>query len=46
MDLWKQLNNPNINRVEFDTYRNKAGHFIYSITAHNTDNITKRRKYR
>ena len=26
MGLWKQLNNPNFNRVEFDTFRNEAGH--------------------
>lgn len=46
MGLWEQLNNPNFNRVEFDTFRNEAGHFIYSATAHNTNNITKRRKDR
>lgn len=41
MNLCKQRNNPNFNRVEFDTFRNKAGHFVYLATAHNANNITK-----
>lgn len=30
--LWEQLNNPNFNRVEFDTFRNEAGHNYFTMT--------------
>ena len=30
--LWEQLNNPNFNRVEFDTYRSEAGHNYFTMT--------------
>ena len=32
MGLWKQLNNPNFNRVEFDTFRSEAGHHYFTMT--------------
>lgn len=32
MGLWEQLNNPNFNRVEFDTFRNEAGHNYFTMT--------------
>lgn len=41
MDLWKQLNKPNFNRVEFDQFKNEVGHFVYLATAHNANNVTK-----
>lgn len=31
MDLWKQLNYPNFNRVEFDTFRNEAEHNYFTM---------------
>ena len=30
--LWEQLNNPNFNRVEFDTFRSEAGHNYFTMT--------------
>lgn len=32
MGLWEQLNNPNFNRVEFDTFRSEAGHNYFTMT--------------
>lgn len=32
MGLWEQLNNPNFNRVEFDTVRSEAGHNYFTMT--------------
>ena len=32
MGLWEQLNNPNFNRVEFDTVRSAAGHNYFTMT--------------
>ena len=32
MGLQEQLNNPNFNRVEFDTFRSKAGHNYFTMT--------------
>lgn len=32
LGLWEQLNNPNFNRVEFDTYRSEAGHNYFTMT--------------
>lgn len=31
MGLWEQLNNPNFNRVEFDTFKNEAGHNYFTM---------------
>ena len=33
MGLWEQLNNPNFNRVEFDTFRSEAGHNYFTMTS-------------
>lgn len=33
--LWEQLNNPNFNRVEFDTFRSEAGHNYFTMTPKN-----------
>lgn len=30
--LWEKLNNPNFNRVEFDTVRSAAGHNYFTMT--------------
>ena len=30
--LWEQLNNPNFNRVEFDTLRSEGGHNYFTMT--------------
>ncbi len=30
--LWEQLNNPNFNRVEFNTFRSEAGHNYFTMT--------------
>ena len=32
LGLWEQLNNPNFNRVEFDTFRSEAGHNYFTMT--------------
>ncbi len=32
MGLWEQLNNPNFNRVEFDTFKSEAGHNYFTMT--------------
>ncbi len=32
MVLWEQLNNPNFNRVEFDTFRSEARHNYFTMT--------------
>ena len=30
LGLWEQLNNPDFNRVEFDTFRSEAGHNYFT----------------
>ena len=32
LGLWEELNNPDFNRVEFDTFRNEAGHNYFTMT--------------
>ena len=32
MGLWEQLNNPNFNRVEFDTFKSEAGHNYFTLS--------------
>lgn len=32
MGLWEILNNPNFNRVQFDTFRNEAGLNRFTMT--------------
>lgn len=32
LGLWEQMNNPNFNRVEFDTYRNESGSNSFTMT--------------
>lgn len=32
LGLWEQLNNPNFNRVEFDTFKAEAGHNYFTMT--------------
>lgn len=32
MGLWEELNNPNFNRVEFDSFKSEAGHNYFTMT--------------
>ena len=32
LGLWEQINNPNFNRTEFDTFKNEAGSNSFSLT--------------
>lgn len=43
--LWEQLNNPNFNRVEFDTFRARAGHQLFYNDSEEMDRRRKCHRY-